>query len=321
MEWGEILGLLAHNVTVPEAVRRWGGNPGSVALVSEGVNVVFRFEAGEVPCYLRFTHDSLISERRVASAVDFLRHLSSGGAPVCEPVASQSGKFVEVMEHDGSNWIATATREVAGASLGLDRTDLDIYEAWGRSLGETHRVAETYVPGPECEFQHWRDIWERTRDEIHPQDALAQKERQLLNDWYHTLSEQPPEFGLTHTDYNPRNNIWDGQRVTAIDFDEPSWGWFALDVARALVEFLCRPRGQRIEFRESFLRGYRCCRELSDSGEAQIKGFTRMWALIMYAPNAAVGAAENSAEQEIAASANDFCQFMRNRFEDQSLWD
>jgi len=316
MQWDETLEQLDHTVTVPEAIARWGGDLSTIRCVSKGVNIVYRFETNGEGRYLRVTHDSLISESRVESALDYLRHLAQAGAQVCKPIASVTGKWIETWPEGDNQWLTSVTSEVPGDSIGLDHTDSVVYEAWGRSLGIMHRAAETYQPAPNCAFEEWSDLWKRVRQGINSQDILAQEEYKRLNVWYQALPEvgnHHPDYGLTHADYNPRNALWDGKQVTAIDFDEPSWGWYAADVARALMEFIARPREQRAQFREWFLRGYRSMRNFPEFWESNLNGFIQMRVLDSYALHTFATLDE--------LEKNEFCRFSRRRFADLTLWD
>jgi Ser/Thr protein kinase RdoA (MazF antagonist) len=326
-DWGDVLADLDHGTTVPEAVAQWGGQPASIRLVSEGVNIVFRFELDGEGRFLRFAHDCLIAKHRVEAAVDFLSHVAREGAPVCQPVASHAGRLVEVMPNDRGNWLATVTAEAPGHVLGSESREPAACEAWGRSLGLLHQAAETYRPTESGGFQRWQDIWDGVKERINPQDTLAVAEFERLDAWLATVpppSDPHPDFGLTHGDFRAGNALWDSRsrQITVIDFDEPHRDWFAADVARAFLEFVRRPREQRLALQAWFLRGYRSARCFPDFWEGNIAYFIRLRALDAYTwHDVDLTAQEQSVpDEDDAAVGSDFVRFLRRRFAHPGLW-
>ena len=336
MDWDKTLEQLNHRVTVPIAVERWGGAPDSLRYVRTGVNAVFRFQRNNTGCYLRIAHDGLIDSRKVTSALRFLSHLWREGAAVCEPIASVNGQLMESISIDGEteslpsdgNWMATVTREVAGTPLGWDLTELAAFEAWGRCLGSLHDASRSYISHPEDAFgtsgiHAHRENWKRTRQRINDFDHLALQEYAALDAWYESLpiADDHPEFGLLHGDTNAHNVIWDGRSVTAIDFDEPGWGWFVEDVARSFVTYWWKD--QRHLFRDSFLRGYRSVREFSEFWEKCIPFMMRRWSLGYYLEWNPYPSPEAIAEadREDTLRPGDFAWLVRKRFVNSLQWD
>ena len=335
MDWDEMLRQLNPAITVLDAALRWRGDTDSIRHIRTGVNATFRFEVNGTGHYLRLTHNSLISERKVSSALNYLCHLWREGAAVCEPVASRNGSFLESIPlhdateplPDGGQWLATVTKEVAGSPIGLNTTDLAAYEAWGRSLGTLHRAARTYTPKPEFVFadgsRERRNAWAQYKQNIPPFDTLALREYEQLDEWGRQLpaTEENPDFGLTHGDCNSQNFLWTGRTVFVIDFDEPSYNWFAADIARALVEFGWRE--QRNEFRTCFIQGYRSAYDFSPYWEERLTHLMRLFALGNYIEVNPYPTLEalTGADKDGADRPWDFYWCLRKRFADPTLWE
>jgi Ser/Thr protein kinase RdoA (MazF antagonist) len=89
-------------------------------------------------------------------------------------------------------------------------------------------------------------------------------------------------MGMTHSDCNRTNALYDGARVRIIDFDEPTLHWYAADVARPFRELT--PEQPEFEAcRNALLAGYREVRPLDPLLEQAIPGFVRMKNLEIYA--------------------------------------
>ena len=66
----------------------WGNNNGKNCLVSEGINLVYRFEKNHQYYYLHLTHTSLRSEAELNAAITYQHYLFQQGVPVCAPLIS-----------------------------------------------------------------------------------------------------------------------------------------------------------------------------------------------------------------------------------------
>ena len=333
--WDETLRQLNHAVTVREAASRWSGDPDSLHHVQTGVNATFRFTANGAGYYLRLTHTSLIRERKVMSALNYLQHLWREGAQVCEPVPSAKGLFAETILGDtatertpeAGQWLATVTKEAAGSPITRNKGVFDDPEAWGRCAGLLHRAARTYIPNPDDDFgggpQEAHAVWERTGRNIPAFDALALQEYKILDLWVQNLpgAEGSPDFGLIHGDFGGNNTLWDGRTATVIDFDEPRYDWFASDFSGPIGELWWDER--RPSTQERFLRGYRTACDFPAFWADNLSRLARKWALQYYAETNPYPTLESLAEadREGVDRPDDFCWRVRKRFADPSLWE
>lgn len=264
----------------PALVRCWSAEPGSVARVGDGANVVFRFTSGGGECFLKLFDTRHTPHALVESAADYLCHLADADVPVCRPIASISGTLVE-MPKDLPEFAATVVRRVPGEPMGLAHRDLSVYSASGRTLGALHNAAARYRPGETRYFTTAESIWENVAERL-PDDPVVRAEFEQVDDWRSALPLDERVMGLTHADYRPGNLFWDGETIWAIDFDEPVYDWWAADVARALLEFSEQRIEGRNEFLDAFLAGYREVRDFEDAWVEDIPWFRRLKDLDRY---------------------------------------
>ncbi|EHL30100.1 phosphotransferase enzyme family protein [Legionella drancourtii] len=229
--WNEVLKRIDSATTPKHAVKQWDEAIESISLVSEGINLVYRFETLGQGNYLRLTHAKLRSEDELQAAIAYQRHLFEHGVPVCEPVLSLNRLWVEPIQQGAELFLAHVCREVPGKSIHFDHTDLALYKRWGEALGKLHHASLGYQSG-----KHIYTSWKKSLEEL---NDYAQHESQALQDtltavtkFFNERKQTAENYGLTHGDHRKGNVFSDGQKIHVIDFDLPSMNWFMEDVAR-----------------------------------------------------------------------------------------
>ena len=233
--WNEVLKRIDSMQTPKNGVTRWGGAADSIHLVNEGINLVYRFEQNGQGDYLRLTHAKLRSEDELQAAIAYQRHLFEHGVPICEPILSLNGLWVEPIQQGSELFLAHVCREVPGKPIHFDHTDLALYRRWGIALGKLHHAALSYQPE-----KHSYTSWESSLEELH---GYAQHESQALQDtlndvtkFFNERKQTSENYGLTHGDHRKGNVLTDGHQIHIIDFDLPSMNWFMEDVAPQFQE-------------------------------------------------------------------------------------
>ena len=261
----------------------WGADPGSVRLVNDGINIVYRFEVDGRGVYLKVCNAANRSILEHRAAAEYLQHLSSNGADVCAPVLSSAGRLIEEFQQGDDTFNCWATKEAPGKEISLESPTLAEFRAWGVALGKMHLAAESYRPSPDLTYLTWRDLWRQTDEGLVPEDTEpVRAEYDELDPWLHGLSEGMDGYGLTHTDIRTANAMWDGERVRIIDFDEPVYHWYASDVMRPFLEFARLPAEQFDPMFDAFVAGYREVRALSDGWLEELPRLARMKNLGFY---------------------------------------
>ncbi len=258
--WDRVLARLGPDLP-PRAAARFGAEPGSLECVGRVANAVYGFRrAGSGgSAYLRIVHADLRGADEVAAAVDFLRHLHGAGAPVCEPLRSRDGRFVETLGRADEIFLATAVAAVPGEPLDACVPSPLLFRAWGRALGALHAASVTY-PGDAHSYLTWPSLWEPVAARLDPADAGARAAHRRLDAWQAEVFPTLP-WHLCHADYRAGNQHFDGERVWTFDFDEPLHAPLAWDLARPFLELAVRPRDERRALLASFGEGYASVRD------------------------------------------------------------
>jgi Ser/Thr protein kinase RdoA (MazF antagonist) len=110
---------------------------------------------------------------------------------------------------------------------------------WSPPQGFTRKRwdVETIL-GPQPHWGHWRQAQGLERDG----EALLARATEALAAKLHAYGTGPEVFGLIHADLRLANLMVDGDRLTAIDFDDCGFGWWAYDLAAALSFIETDPR-------------------------------------------------------------------------------
>ncbi len=292
-DWARAKARFDHRI-VPALLRDlWRGQPGSARLISQDYNIVYRFEANGAGYYLRICHILLHPLPKARQVMGYLRYLAAERVPVGVPARSRNGRFIERLE-DG--YYAAAQHEAPGTLMTQHLLDLEIYEAWGRSLGQLHAASRRFRP--DCaipyELPSVQRFWRNIAPTVGCLSPTIQRVYAELTDWMNRLPAH--DYGLTHGDYRPGNVVWDGETARAIDFDEPNFHWYIADVCRALMELRDQPAAARRAFREAFMRGYLREHEIDPWWVTQLPYFAQHRALLMHAWDVQEGGSWGAAE-------------------------
>lgn len=94
------------------------------------------------------------------------------------------------------------------------------------------------ILGPQPHWGDWRQAQGLDRDG----EPLLDRATKALAAQLHAYGTGPEVFGLIHADLRLANLMVDGDRLTAIDFDDCGFGWWAYDLAAALSFIETDPR-------------------------------------------------------------------------------
>jgi amicoumacin kinase len=307
MNWGETLSRLEPE-TAARAAAFWNADLGSLEFVSISANIVYKFSSNGEVRFLRLVAHELRDHEFLAAGLDFLNHAWLAGAFVCQPLLSSRGCFIEDVLQSDDVFLATVTAGVPGQTLGevsesnrlenaVNDTQKMLLEpmqvqAWGHALGTLHAASELYQPVPVrlssgmVQFpesfslpKFWANI-KAVCSEISSGDPELASVHSELGIWLETLPTS--EMIVTHGDFRSGNAIWDGTRVTILDFDEPVLAWAEYDVARTLLQDECDPFPNLELHLAHFLEGYAHARGLPNV-QSRISNFVRVRALLMLA--------------------------------------
>lgn len=259
------------------AARLWNADQDSVKLVSSGVNLVYRMTCHfQKNKYLRITHPMLRSHMELVAAIDYQHYLFENGAPICEPVKSRHGNYIEEVTQDGDTFLAHVNEEVQGEVIHFNHSDKQVYQAWGKALAHLHRAAKSYQPGEKYRFLDWQDLWEEAGRNVQAENEVIQQEYEEIDDWLSSMTKNQHDFGLTHGDHRSGNVLFDGRLVHIIDFDEPVSHWYWADMARPFLDLNTRKFHKWKEKAAWFLEGYGTILPFEDEIINYLPWFIRM---------------------------------------------
>jgi Ser/Thr protein kinase RdoA (MazF antagonist) len=106
----------------------------------------------------------------------------------------------------------------------------------------------------------WGRFWEHA-DLTSAEVALLLRAREGLRNSLRAYGKRPDNFSLIHADLHPDNIVYDGERLSLIDFDDSAYGWHMHEIASALIEYRFAPGFGAL--RDALLEGYREHRPLA----------------------------------------------------------
>ncbi len=277
MSWASTLKMITPWLA-EKAARRWSLS--NLELVARSANAVFRASKDGQTVYLRMIHCEQRDEEFLAAGIDWARHLAAHGADVTTAIKSNTGYLLEEID---TVWFAVVWRGMDGTPLDDNIAPIQL-EAWGMALGKLHLASSSYQPElthtPNGDFLPERftlaQFWRNIQATLEP-DAELWSAYQELTTWLIGLPKE--ERLLCHGDFRPANAIWDGEKVSIIDFDEPTLAHPEYDIARACLRDNCHPF-ENPDHLEIFLRGYQSVRPCDP---ARVSQYIRVRALLMLA--------------------------------------
>lgn len=261
---------------------------GPPSFVATSCNSVFtiRLAGSQTDSYLRLTDADHRAKTELLAELDFVSHLAAGGAAVSRPVPSCDGHVLHTVQAGGRTYFASVFTPIGGEMLryGTEPENRAPLQAWGRALGQIHRLAERYKLPPDLSRFTWSSEPVMANAERHlPQTEVeARQELDTLRAWLAEAPQDPQSFGMIHGDFGrPNCRLVDG-RVAAFDFGDCGYHWFAYDLA--IMVYPCRfnPRAERMTCLSWITKGYRQARPLDEFWTQHIGYFMRLRGLWMF---------------------------------------
>lgn len=227
-----------------ELCHKLGLSPQELTPLEAFENFVFAFQQGDQGRILRISHHSHRTREEVQAELSWVGHLRERGARVAAPLSEI------VVSEDGCH-LAVVSEEVKGEKLvGAGSTHLwsaDLYQEWGRTLGELHRLTAGYSPPPgQTPRMHWFEDryvqnWESFLD---PSDAVMLAPWRVHQERLHQLPKATSNYGLVHADLHAKNFFWLNGTLQVFDTDDCQYHWFAADIASVLLSIALGERAK-----------------------------------------------------------------------------
>lgn len=167
--------------------------------------------------------------------------------------------------------------------------DVQIIEEWGRYLGRMHRLTKAYVPpASAAPRQSWKgdDVVKAALRALDPKDCLAFRRMNELLAWLDGLPMDRAGYGLVHADLHAGNFFVQDGVITAFDFDDSCYHWFAYDIVIPLISLNLQESKPGLfpgpALREPFLKGYLSENALSQTWIDRLELFGKYRAALVY---------------------------------------
>lgn len=260
-------------------------------LITDSESFVYACKQGERSTVLRITPGTTRDVNAVAGELEWISFLAQHGVDVANPILSRSEKSIEVVEGGGIQFLAVLFERAPGRSVTTEDWTPEFFEEWGRVLGRMHRIQAAFVPSrPEYDRPRWDEEYTVVAaPQVLADDPEILEVHRALVDEVRALPLDPGSFGIIHSDFEDENFFLDGKKITAFDFEESQYHWFAYDIACVLREgnwrlpFSKADREKRLRaFGEHFLRGYRSEKPIDAFWLRQIPLFARLREVCCY---------------------------------------
>ncbi len=279
--WEQTLKKIDHLITPQRMNELWGGDSSTLKLINNQINCVYYFKRNQMGYYLRITHPTIRSYEELKASIDYQNHLFSCGAPVCKPILSNSGNYIELIVQGNLIFMATVMAEVPGQIMNFEHDDKLVYYNWGQALAKLHRAAQQYQSKPNT-YKTWQDLWQESESYLATEDQQINQVYRKVDAWFQSLPKNEQTYGLIHGDHRTGNVLFDGEQIHFIDFDEPVYHWFLADIAMPFLELCAQPFMLWRHKFDWYIAGYRSILALSDEQLKTIHWFTQMKSLGIY---------------------------------------
>jgi amicoumacin kinase len=274
-----------------EAVKRFWRITAEPRFMRAVENFLYAVDLDGTEWVLRLTCSNRRSIDELASELDWIQFLSANGLSVAYPLPSLRGNLVERLSGGCGDYYAAVFRKAPGHSL-RQLTDFSdtVVGAWGAYIGRIHALTQRYsVPNGTKRRADWRG-------ELTLQVALRSVDArggpcsdiflQLL-EWQRGLEQPADGYGLVHADLHHGNFFVQGSTITAFDFDDCCYHWFAYDLAVPWFYLRGEYRSSGVQFAEErlfevFLEGYAKSHTLSSAWTKRIETFIAYRTALLY---------------------------------------
>lgn len=273
------------STTPRRALEHWNADPATLQGLSQSSNFVYRFREPSGPeRYLRLIHRKHRSRQYIEAELEFIQYLKSEGCDVAAPVQSKSGNLLEVIETGPDVYYAAAFQTAPGDAdkWGKDADNRRILHDQGRALGRIHVRSMRFQP--QYHRFHWKvDGFARfIGPHLPDSQAPVKREIEAVLAWVERQPKAGQTYGLIHGDFGIVNYRRQGQTLTAFDFDDCCYQFFAFDAAITLRPASRLPLGLRRAYLECFLNGYSAEREPLGMGSVELSWFSRLCSVGRY---------------------------------------
>jgi Ser/Thr protein kinase RdoA (MazF antagonist) len=279
-----------------QASRYYGFAPDKLQRLGSFESFVFEYNRNGNDYILRVTPGSHRQPEKIHGELEWLNYLADNDVSVARAVESGNGSLIEVVELDkgGSRsesfYSVVAFEKARGGPATKDDWNDKLFTNWGQIVGRMHALTKNYQPSHPSYTRHtWHEDEDLKAHEVLPptQTKVLEKYDSLMK----TLKALPTDrgsYGLVHEDMHHSNFFVDNGRITAFDFDDCQYHWFASDIGIPLFYVMqskrlndTTPEFAR-RFFGCFMEGYSRENRIDRNWLERIPLFHRLREMILY---------------------------------------
>lgn len=267
------------NQSIDVVLRAYGLKDAEITPAATNNNRVFKVVAAQQSYALRLHRPGHKRRAWIQSELIWLGDLRRDTAlNVPEPVRTENGDWL--VEADGV--FSSLLRWQDGDFLTSATISIEQVRAAGTFLGHLHRYATAYVPPPDFERPRLDaeglfgenspyNPGENARIFTAEQNAIFAQVEDRVRKAMDALDQSANTFGLIHADFLLKNMLFNGDAVSAIDFDDCAWGYYVYDLAPLLLQFKSEPR--YADLSAALWAGYTAARPQPEAFRAHLETF------------------------------------------------
>lgn len=279
------------------AARRYDIPPSHLEPLSGGTfSHVYAFSRQGSEYVLRITPpNDEIDDAAMRGIVSWVHYLAAQGASVSAPLPSVHGDLVEHVDSSDVCYLVAAferAQGILGEELPFELWSDALLERLGHVAGRMHALAKTYCPAePSLRRPEWTEVgncFKPTGVPALPPAVVVEKHEAALRQVL-ALPHDSESYGLIHTDLHSANYYVDPDHdtITVFDFDDCSYGWYAMDIAMSLFDLVVLYPGQDKEafasrFLACYLAGYLAETHLADEWIGRLGLFLKLLEIGVY---------------------------------------
>jgi len=281
---------LFNDEILSKAAHEFGTTPDKIKLLGGFESFVYEFENSGQPYILKITHTLRRTFDQLMGELEFINHLAMKGVDVSRAVKSVNGNLVEQIPALKGTFLAYVFEKAPGDLIDKKEWNADLLYKWGRLTAEINLHTQDFCPSDELyRREHWKVEMKAYFNRFLPESESEVREKgYALFDKLDCLPRTKESFGLVHTDLHHWNFFHHEGKLTAFDFDDCTYQYFAHEIAIPLYYSLGdimsdMTKADYIEFfKKHFIGGYTSIMPLSDFWMKTIPDFLRLRHILMY---------------------------------------
>lgn len=265
-----------------EMLRRYAADEGSANEIDGAESFIYEYQCQGKPLILRIGHSLRRSEAAIRGEMDWINHLTAGGARAAAAVQSIKGEWVEpIADGHGAFFMGTAFEKARGDHLDWDEWTPQFMEHYGETIGRIHRLSRDYTASDPA----WRRLAWDDEENFSADETFTQQDARVLERFKAVLAHlmalpKDETYHMIHQDAHTGNLfVDDAGQITLFDFDDCCYGHEIYDIAMVLF-YGTLMRENPVEFAETFmmhfLMGYRKEVQLDAKWLAEIPYFLKL---------------------------------------------